>query len=110
MPPTRAPAAKAPSRVTSFTLLPGFPVCFLALVVPGRRCSPVVDIRGGVARSGAARPGAGVSKDETCRQVDRADLAGVIAVANPVEQDVGGDPAHLVQIPGQRRDPRCGMA
>src|SRR5438128_12064144 len=105
MPPTRAQAAKALSRVTSFTLLPGFPVCFFVLVVR-QRSSPVVEIGDAVARSGGARLGAGVPKDETRRQVDRPDLAGRVAAANPVEQYVGGDPAHLVQIPGQRRDPR----
>src|ERR1043166_2231607 len=59
-----------------------------------------------VARSGLARLGAGVPKNETCRQIDRPDLAGLVAAANPVEQDVGGDPAHLVQIPGQSGDAR----
>jgi hypothetical protein len=79
---------------------------FFILVVRRRRCSPVVEIGDALVRSGGARLGAGVPKDETCRQVDRSDLARFVAAANPVEQDVGGDPTHLVQIPGQRRDAR----
>src|SRR3954462_1653815 len=99
MPPTPAPAAKALSRVTSFTLLPR--VSRLFFIVGRQRCSPVAEIGDAVARSGG-RLGAGVPKDETCRQGDRPDFARFVAAANPVEQDVGGDPAHLVQIPCQR--------
>ena len=43
-------------------------------------------------------------KDEARRQIDRPDLARVVTAADTVEQDVGGDPAHLVEIPGQCRD------
>src|SRR3954462_14229254 len=107
MPPTPAPAAKALSRVTSFTLLPR--VSRLFFIVGRRRCSPVAEIGDAVTRSGGARLGAGVPKDETCRQVARPALARFVAAANPLEQDVGGDPAHLVQIPCQRRDARCCM-
>src|SRR6185312_13965336 len=93
----RAPAATAISRVTSCTLLP-FPFVFV-LAMNG-------DV---VARSGRTGFCAGVPQDEARRQIDRPDLAGLAAAADPVEQDVGGDPAHLVQITGQRRDATRGM-